>query len=77
MTTMNADASPVLREIVVSQADVRPADLDFDGVVGFDDLLILLAAWGPCAECVEDLDASGDVGFSDLLLLLAAWGPCM
>ncbi len=49
---------------------------DFDGVVGFDDLLILLAAWGPCAECVEYLDASGDVGFSDLLILLAAWGPC-
>jgi hypothetical protein len=52
------------------------ADLDGDGVVGFADLLMLLAAWGDCGpdECPADLDGSGDVGFSDLLVLLAAWG---
>ena len=26
----------------------RPADLDANGDVGFGDLLIVLAAWGPC-----------------------------
>ncbi len=24
------------------------ADLNYDGIVGIDDLLLLLAAWGPC-----------------------------
>ena len=76
MSTQNTDASPVLREIVVTQGDGLPADFDSDGAVGAGDLAILLSAWGPCAECVEDLDASGDVGPSDLAILLAAWGPC-
>ncbi|MBX3375316.1 MAG: VCBS repeat-containing protein [Phycisphaeraceae bacterium] len=51
-----------------------PADLDGDGTVGFSDLLILLGAWGPCADpCPADLDGDGEVGFGDLLLLLSAW----
>lgn len=53
------------------------ADFDGDESVDFDDLLQLLAAWGPCDEdCPEDLSGNGRVGFEDLLLLLAAWGPC-
>jgi hypothetical protein len=48
-------------------------DLDRDGDVDFNDLLQLLAAWGPCGSCPEDLDDSGDVGFGDLLVLLANW----
>jgi len=48
-------------------------DLDDDGIVGFQDLLALLAAWGPCAGCPADLNGDGDVGFGDVLLLLAAW----
>jgi polyhydroxybutyrate depolymerase len=53
-----------------------PEDLDGDGSVGFQDLLLLLAAWGPCGGCAEDLDGDGEVGFQDLLLLLAGWGEC-
>jgi hypothetical protein len=56
---------------------VRLADLDGDGSVGFNDLLILLATWGACqpppAECDADLDGRGGVGFGDLLILLAHW----
>ncbi|MBT8484472.1 MAG: S8 family serine peptidase [Phycisphaerales bacterium] len=48
-------------------------DLDGDGLVGFGDLLTLLAAWGPCAECPADLDGSGDVGFADLVMLISMW----
>jgi hypothetical protein len=55
-------------------------DLDVSGAVDFGDVLVILAAWGPCpdppAPCVADLDDSGDVGFGDLLVVLAAWGPC-
>ena len=61
-------------------ADVAPrlvGDIDGDGVVGFEDLLALLAAWGDCPEppdpCAADLDDDGDVDFDDLLLLLAGW----
>jgi len=53
-------------------------DLNNDGIVDFADLLILLAAWGPCPNppepCDADLDASGTVDFNDLLILLSNWG---
>ena len=52
-------------------------DLDGDCQVGVSDLLILLAAWGPCLDCdgcAADLDQNCAVGVSDLLILLANWG---
>jgi hypothetical protein len=49
-------------------------DIDGDGVVGFGDLVRVLAAWGPCPSgCPEDLDEDGVVGFADLLRLLGEW----
>ena len=58
--------------------EVNPADLNQDGIVGIVDLLILLAAWGPCPDppepCPADLDGDGTVGIFDLLTLLGAWG---
>jgi hypothetical protein len=48
-------------------------DLDGDCVVGFNDLLMLLSAWG-CTNCPEDFDGGG-AGFSELLLILSEWGP--
>lgn len=52
-------------------------DLDATGDVGFNDLLILLTAWGDCSgDCPADLDLSGAVDFDDLLTVLTAWGPC-
>jgi hypothetical protein len=51
-----------------------PCDLDGDGEVGVDDLLIVLGAWGtgPGGDCTGD----GATNVNDLLALLAAWGPC-
>ncbi|MHC4414259.1 MAG: hypothetical protein ACYS0G_03135 [Planctomycetota bacterium] len=55
-----------------------PGDLDGDGRVGINDLLLLLASWGPCPAppdpCPGDLDGDGFVGINDLLTLLANWG---
>jgi hypothetical protein len=65
----DCDAEPV----------VCPGDVNGDEVVDFQDLLSLLAAFGPCdpgAPCPADFDASGSVDFQDLLTLLAAYGPC-
>jgi hypothetical protein len=60
-------------------AAVSAADLDGDGIVGVDDFLQLLAAWGPCPgppdPCPADLDGDGDVGVTDFLILLGEWGP--
>ena len=55
-----------------------PGDLDGDGIVGIIDFLMLLAAWGPCAEpcppsCAADLDGDCAVGITDFLMLLANW----
>lgn len=55
------------------------ADLNGDQIVGFGDLTILLAPWGPCPPaggCPADLNQDGIVGFADLVILLANWGPC-
>ena len=60
--------------IVWRSITVLPGDLDGDGVIGFNDLVMLLAQWGPCAGCAADLDGSGDVGFGDLIMLLTNWG---
>ena len=65
---------------VLSLMIPHPADLDADGVIGMNDLLLLLASWGPCpdcdtpATCPADLDGDCVVGISDLLIVLANWG---
>ena len=49
-------------------------DIDGNGVVDVNDLLMLLADWGLCDGCAADLDGNGAVDVNDLLELLAAWG---
>jgi hypothetical protein len=59
--------------------DVAPVPAD--GTVEFQDLLVVLAAWGPCpapceTSCAGDVDGNCIVGFDDLLLVLSGWGAC-
>jgi hypothetical protein len=51
-----------------------PGDINEDGEVAVDDLLILLSQWGSCIGCSGDLDGNGSVGVDDLLLLLSNFG---
>jgi hypothetical protein len=54
-----------------------PGDLNCDGVVDGADLLILLSAWGQCADpgnCPADMNGDGSVDGADLLILLSNWG---
>lgn len=57
-------------------ANLCPADLNGDGMVGPADLASLLAAWGPNPGHPADFNFDGIVGPADLAQLLAAWGPC-
>lgn len=50
------------------------ADVDGDGIVGVNDMLAVLAAWGaPCDGCPEDVDGNGKVTVEDLLVVLGQW----
>ena len=53
-------------------------DLNGDGVVGGEDLAVLLAFWGSCktSDCPADFDGDGAVTGADLSVLLASWGFC-
>ncbi|MDG2199846.1 MAG: S8 family serine peptidase [Phycisphaerales bacterium] len=52
-----------------------PGDINGDGIVGVDDLLIVIASWGPCGpDCQADINGDGIVGVDDLLIVLANWG---
>ena len=58
-------------------------DLDGDGIVDTQDLLLILSSWGTCTdlECVGDLNGDGEVNRHDLNILLRFWAaacgsPC-
>ena len=55
------------------------ADLDGNGLVDADDLMLLLADWGrrrSIRPVDTDLDGDGVVDDADVLVLLADWGGC-
>jgi len=56
-----------------------PGDVDGEGSVGADDLVLLLADWGrpPSAGMASDIDGNGVVGPPDLMMLLDAWDSCV
>ena len=51
-----------------------PADCDNDGVVGVNDLLAIIDAWGTDAGC--DLNGDGIIDVVDLLEVVGSWGEC-
>jgi hypothetical protein len=72
LSSNDADASPIVREINVERHVL--GDLDGDGCVDLSDLAALLADYGCTVDCVADLDGDGNVALSDLAILLSNYG---
>ena len=54
-----------------------PEDIDGDGLVNVNDVLLLLGEFGCTADCTFDLNGIPGVDVADFLLLLGAYGlPC-
>ncbi len=61
------------RVTVVESATIcGPPDFNGDCTVDFQDIVLLLGAWG-CTDCPQDIDGGG-AGFTDLVILLSEWG---
>ncbi|MBG84256.1 MAG: hypothetical protein CMJ40_06905 [Phycisphaerae bacterium] len=62
---------------IPDECTICPGDLDLDGKVDVDDLLVLISIeWGCSSGCLGDLDSSGSVDAVDVLYLIALWGSC-
>ncbi|MCP3905546.1 MAG: hypothetical protein GY715_18120 [Planctomycetes bacterium] len=70
-------AAPVEVECLVLSLDPPLlGDVNGNGMVGFDDILAIIAVWGPCPPpslCPADLNCSGLVGFDDIYIVIANW----
>jgi len=61
-------------DLIAAHQQSMPGDVNGDGLVNTDDLLAVLAVWGPCAPpCPEDIDGDGLVSVNDVLILIGAW----
>lgn len=49
-------------------------DLNDDGVINIDDLLLVINFWGTCSGCSADANGDGLVNIDDLLLVINGWG---
>ncbi len=75
---LSPDFSRLMVEFLLAhpKPSACPADVNGSGAVDFDDLVAVLASWGPCDGCPADIDGDGLVGLDDVLATLSAWGAC-
>ncbi|MDG1838342.1 MAG: hypothetical protein P8I91_06030 [Phycisphaerales bacterium] len=50
-----------------------PGDVNGDNLVSTDDLLAVLAAFGPCEDCPEDFNSDDVVDVNDILTVVGNW----
>jgi len=57
-----------------AHATTIPEDVTGDGVVNLDDILLVLAEWGPCeSPCQGDVNGDSVIDINDILAVLAVW----
>jgi hypothetical protein len=60
--------------VEIAKEPVPPSDVNANGAVDVDDLLVVINSWGPCACCAGDINDDDIVDVDDLLLVINAWG---
>lgn len=77
-TALSTGNTSEFSECLAVETGFAAGDVDRDGVVGVNDFLAVLAAWGPCAggcgNCPADCTGDCVVGVDDFLMVLANWG---
>lgn len=76
-TTIGGVTANRISRFVACEDDGIPGDINGDGEVNVDDLLIVLNNWGECGDCGDcPADVTGDchVNVDDLLIVLNSWG---
>jgi hypothetical protein len=61
---------------VCDKAEPCPGDINDDGTIGVEDILLMLGAWGDAPGDPADLNGDGFVDVDDLLILLGGFGDC-
>jgi len=59
--------------MILSQSPPCPNDLDGNGAISVDDLLMVIASWGTSGA---DVTGDGVTNVDDLLSVIASFGPC-
>jgi hypothetical protein len=65
-----------IRVTALAPAGIDPADIARNGLVDADDLVEVVAGWGPCAcpaDCDADVDNNGAVDADDLTAVVLGW----
>ena len=74
-TILDINGEPSIHGYLLHQ--ISPGDVDLNGVVDVDDLLMLINAWGQCPAppeaCPADLDGNLVVDVDDLLMVVNKW----
>ncbi|MAB82683.1 MAG: hypothetical protein CMJ24_04505 [Phycisphaerae bacterium] len=60
----------------VCDQDPCEGDLNGDGAVTVDDLLMVIGQWGCSGICDADANQDGTVNVEDLLVVIGGWGGC-
>jgi hypothetical protein len=61
-------------EATITSDITQPGDANGDGVVNFQDLIIVIFAWGSNPGHAADFNGDGTVNFTDLLIVFINWG---
>jgi len=69
------DALRIDRQVCEDDTPSCDGDLDGDGIVGVDDVLAVLSAFGG-SDASGDANGDGQVNVDDILLVVGAWGDC-